>query len=151
MKLSSGTGLAVLLVTIALLAGALNGPAARGPGLRFIYGLAQYEAFHILAHLVLFGLVAVAATARMGDRPAGPKVLLFVIAGTALIETVQLLTVAVPVTTDSVRASMLDLTVNACGALLGLGGMRLFRGRSGGVPIRQALRDKLGRGPEMTF
>ena len=92
----------------------------RIPGLRWIYRLSRFEAFHIAAHLGLFALVGFWAGRRGNER----AVWLWTMGGGIAIELAQLGASGQPLTLLIMAASAFDLLVNFAGAGVGMAARR---------------------------
>jgi hypothetical protein len=106
------------LLFIGVMAALINGWPG---GMPIIGWLARYEIFHIVAHFLIFGSVAVMIGMALRGRRFALVVWAFVLIGTALIEGVQAMTLQVHVAPRVIAAgSTYDLMINASGALAGI-------------------------------
>jgi hypothetical protein len=113
------------LLFIGIMAALIN---AWPGGMPVIGRLAQYEMFHIVAHFLIFGSVAVMIGLALRDRRFGIVVWVFVLVGTVLIEGVQAMTLRVHVTPLMIAASSAyDLLINASGAMAGIVTVNVIR------------------------
>jgi len=112
-----------------LAAGLLNSGFAGMRGLRYVAYLGQWEAFHVVAHLIIFAGVAIIA-GLWADTPRARRWLwLAVLGGTLLIEGIQLITVDYPLGPALLLGSLFDLAVNVTGATLGIIVLKLISAR----------------------
>jgi hypothetical protein len=110
----------ILVLGVMVAAGLLNSGFAGMRGLRYVAYLGRFEAFHIVAHLIIFAGVAIIA-GLWADTPRTRRWLwVAVLGGTLLIEGIQLATIDYPLGPDLLLGSLFDLGVNVTGAALGL-------------------------------
>ena len=119
----------VVLLGVMIAAGLLNSGFAGMRGLRYVAYLGQWEAFHVVAHLIIFAGVAIIA-GLWADTPRTRRWLwLAVLGGTLLIEGIQLITVDYPLGPALLLGSLFDLAVNVTGATLGIIVLKLISAR----------------------
>jgi hypothetical protein len=113
------------LLFIGIMAALINGWPG---GMPVIGQLAEYEMFHIVAHFLIFGSVAVMIGMALHDRRFDVVVWVFVLIGTLLIEGVQAMTLRVHVAPSIIAASSAyDLLINASGAMAGIVTVKAIR------------------------
>lgn len=105
---------------VAVSAGLLNAGFAGMRGLRYVGYLGQWEAFHVVAHLIIFFSLAAAAGLWASGRRYLLLVAGLVIGATALIEITQLITLDIPLSGILVTSSLYDLLINSLGACTGI-------------------------------
>lgn len=119
----------IFVLGVMVAAGLLNSGFAGMRGLRYVAYLGRYEAFHIVAHLVIFAGVAIIA-GLWADTPRTRRWLwVAVLGGTLLIEGIQVATIDYPFGPDLLLGSLFDLAVNLTGATLGIALLRLIARR----------------------
>ena len=80
--------------------------------------MAEYEAFHLVAHSTIFAIVAALVSRGQLTRAASARIALYVVCGTLLIEGVEDSSLAV-LTTATLLESLRDFAVNCGGAVFG--------------------------------
>jgi glycopeptide antibiotics resistance protein len=111
---------AVFILFIGSMAALLNSRYGYSFGLQFIQQLAEYEAFHVVAHLIIFSLLIIMIARAVPDPYFRWVAWGFVIGGTLLIEIIQLSSANGPVTGWLIAGSIYDLLVNISGAAIGM-------------------------------
>jgi len=118
----------LFLLLVGVMAGLLNSAVfASSPMIRVLHWLAQTEVVHIIAHLVIFGLLAVMVGWALPRRHRWGAILTAGLLGTLLIEVTQIVTSNQPFSELLIIASVYDLGVNLVGVTFGLVVLRYIK------------------------